>query len=295
MSNSCSQPDAVVGMFCYSGAGQVMVEKWAEYGNSEMKLEVYEVSSYASLIGDSRIAEFAGFTPTTPGHPWHERVFESPPGFILQGGDNNIVVPIDVIRKKMDAFVQIIAGCYLENFLAFAAPQLGYTYCSTGPFYVYGGAVEHASDGMDSYPPHRRNGAIHIMLIKNSTKKALKKLFWDVPDDEEVLTGETFPGIFCHNHLYPTTSPRKSNWLDECDYRSGGGSDEDCMSLQEASWGTATLRRLEEIHTSLDPKRIFKTVDGPGYMAEDEVISGASNVGYAASAMALAISTCLSL
>merc|ERR1711972_116568 len=105
-------------------------------------------------------------------------------------------------------------------------------------------------------------------------------------------------GILCHNHLYPTTSPRKSNWLEECDYRAGGGSDEDCMSLQEASWGTATLRRLEEIHASIDPNRIFQTVDGPGYAAAASTTidtSGASNVGCVASALALVVSTFLSL
>merc|ERR550525_1294231 len=132
---------------------------------------------------------------------------------------------------------------------------------------------------MDSYPSHRRNVAIHLMVVKDSTKKALKKLFWDVPEGDDVLTGETFPGILCHNHLYPTTSPRKSNWLEECDYRFGGGSDEDCMSLQEASWGTETLRLLEEIHTSTDPNRIFQVVDGPGYAAD---VPGASNAGYVA-------------
>jgi len=305
ISDSCSQPDVPVGMFCYSGAGQVLVDKWAAYGNGEMKLEVYEVSSYASLIGDPTLFQMAGLDPSMPGHPWHDRVQEFIPGGILAGGDNVIVFPIDVIRIKMDALVEIVAGCYMDNFLAFAVPA-EYSYCAVGSMYVYGGAVEHASDGMDSYAPHRRNGAIHIMVIKNSTKKALKKLFWDVPGGDEVLTGKTFPGILCHNHLYPTTSPRKSNWLEECDYRAGGGSDQDCMSLQEASWGTATLHRLEEIHASIDPLRTFQTVDGPGYAAVATTtisgsgttavsISGASSVGWVASALALAVSTFLSL
>lgn len=305
ISNSCSQPDVPVGMFCYSGAGQVLVDKWAAYSNGEMKLEVYEVSSYASLIGDPTLFQMAGLDPSMPGHPWHDRVQEFIPGGILAGGDNVIVFPIDVIRIKMDTLVEIVAGCYMDNFLAFAVPA-EYSYCAVGSMYVYGGAVEHASDGMDSYAPHRRNGAIHIMVIKNSTKKALKKLFWDVPGGDEVLTGKTFPGILCHNHLYPTTSPRKSNWLEECDYRAGGGSDQDCMSLQEASWGTATLHRLEEIHASIDPLRTFQTVDGPGYAAVATTtisgsgttavsISGASSVGWVASALALAVSTFLSL
>jgi hypothetical protein len=267
VSNSCSQPDVNVGMFCYSGAGQVMVNKWAEFGSGEMPMTVYEVPSYASLIADPVVYGAAGAVPPTPGHPWHERVWEVLPGQILAGGDNNIVIPIDVVREKMDALVEIIVACYMETFLAGVLPGAGYEFCVTGNMYMYGGAAEHASDGMDSYPPHRRNGAIHFMVRKNSTKKALKKLFWDVPDGDENLTGETFPGIWCHNHLYPTTSPRKSNWLEECDYRAEGGSDEDCMSLQEASWGTETLRRLEEIHTSTDPNRIFQVVDGPGYAA----------------------------
>lgn len=279
VSNSCSQPDVNVGMFCYSGAGQVMVNKWAEYGSGEMPMTVYEVPSYASLIADPVVYGAAGAVPPTPGHPWHERVWEVLPGQILAGGDNNIVVPIAVVRERMDALVEIIVACYMDTFLAGVFPGAGYEPCATGNMYMYGGAVEHASDGMDSYPPHRRNGAIHFMVIKNSTKKALKKLFWDVPDGVESLTGETFPGIWCHNHLYPTTSPRKSNWLEECDYRFGGGSDEDCMSLQEASWGTETLRRLEEIHTSTDPNRIFQVVDGPGYAAD---VPGASNAGYVA-------------
>merc|ERR1712060_470881 len=92
----------------------------------------------------------------------------------------------------------------------------------------------------------------------------------------------------CHNHLYPTTSPRKSNWLEECDYRFGGGSDEDCMSLQEASWGTETLRRLEEIHTSTDPNRIFQVVDGPGYAAVATTSTGPGDMSGASTVAAVA-------
>lgn len=40
------------------------------------------------------------------------------------------------------------------------------------------------------------------------------------------------------------------------------------MSLQEAVFGTETLRRLEKIHSNVDPLRMYQTSYGPGYAKE---------------------------
>ena len=75
---------------------------------------------------------------------------------------------------------------------------------------------------------------------------------------------------------------REPNWLTDCSEEEADGSgtplsDEDCMSLQEASFGTAILRRLEKIHSDIDPLQMFQTSDGPGYYANSDDDGGNNN------------------
>ena len=102
-------------------------------------------------------------------------------------------------------------------------------------------------------------------------RQQFKKLFWDVEENAETYSNGDFPGLYCHNHLFYSQSPKKSNWLEECNRSETDGTgltDDDCMTLQEAAFGTETLRRLEKIHSKIDPLRMFQTSDGPGYADE---------------------------
>lgn len=247
VSNSCSAPDFPV-LICYDGAGQVFADGWSKYGNSTTLLPVIEPRSYSEFMGSSS----GVVSDNIPDFPRGNAVFLS--------SVNPIVFPVDVIQNKFEQFFSLWAPCYIRT-------VFGVEYCLSngGAPYMYGGGIQFSSDGMNAYPTHRRNGAFHIQVVNETVREEFKKLFWD--DDG---ASDTFPGVYCHNHLWPTASTLKSNWLKECNTLAGDVIGEgDCMSLQEAAFGTENLHRLEIIHSKIDPKRMFHTSDGPGY-AEDE-------------------------
>jgi len=254
MSTSCSASDGSPGsLICYDGAAEYFVEAWAEYGNGEMPLAVtIEETSFLTFVQKLRPPEQTGA------------------GHILNFHPNEIVFPIDIFTNKLDEFLSIYVPCLIDTFNDDRDDM-----CLDLPFF-YGGNSRFTSDGMDALPSFRRNGVLEMKIYKQSVKEEFKRLIWGVPTDKDGFVGETFPGIYDHNNIKPTTSPRKSNWLEECN--SGGLDDgtpttslydSDCMSLQEASFGTETLQRLEKIHAKIDRSRLFQTSDGPGYASSD--------------------------
>lgn len=288
VSNSCSSANSPT-LSCYDGAGQAFIDAWATYGGGEMPLTFTEFPSYASMK-IFQVGEFFG-----------GRVSDDPIAQFLLNAPNPISVPLDVVTNKLDEFLAIYVPCFLSTIGA----QLTQTHqfdlispdlcLATGLPYNYGGNVPFASDGADAYPSHRRNDAFIISPRNPATRKELLKLVWDLPPDQEFFTGETFPGLYCNNHLWATTVPRKSNWLLECNnefpWQMPTTEDPDCMSYAEAAFGTKNLRRLEEIHSKIDPNRLFNTVDGPGYSGSFVIdSSGASTARYL-----LVVSSCFVL
>lgn len=273
VSNSCSAADNGV-LQCYNGAGQAFVDAFHEY---------FRVLKTANMLHGTiptiQFEEYPSYFATEAPLTFNGRVPDGPKGQILFESINPMVVPIDVIQNKFDEFMDIFERCYL-NLIAFTFGGGDASQCMTGLPYFNGGGIQYASDGTDAYPPHRRNGAFQFVIFNDDeTTKQIKRLLWDVPEEAETFSEGDFPGIFCHNHLFYSTSPKKNNWLIDCNERSGTPlSDDDCMSLQEAAFGTETLRRLEKIHSSIDPLRMFQTSDGPGY-ADDEGDAGTSSAG----------------
>ena len=98
-----------------------------------------------------------------------------------------------------------------------------------------------------------------------------QKVFHGVKDGE-AMTGDSFPGALCHNHAssdFPT--PLKDDWTKGCNPGwTKEKKEKECFSYQEAAFGTDGLKRLESIHTSVDPHRLFQCLDGVGYGPEDD-------------------------
>ena len=257
VSNSCSSTDGGP-LRCYNGAGQAFVDAFNEYFRLLKTAKMFS-GTMPTLQFEEHPSYFSIEAPFT----FNGRVPDGPRGQILFTAHNSIIVPVEVIQNKFDEFMDIFVPCFLNLILgAGNASQ-----CKAGYPYFYGGNIQNASDGTDAYPKHRRNGAFHFNLFNDDeTTSQLKRLIWDVPEDTETFSEGDFPGIFCHNHLFYSTSPKKSNWLVDCNEISGTPlSDDDCVSLQEAAFGTETLRRLEKVHSNIDPLRMFQTSDGPGY------------------------------
>ena len=263
VSNSCSAPEQF-SLDCYNGAGQAFVDAWEEYFGM---LETANMISGAAPT--PRMEESSSYAATAAASHYNGRVQDGPKGEVLYGGDNALVIPIDVLKNKFDAFMDLYIPCVFDTLEAFFVTGTPETMC-LGAFtpYFYGGEIQFASDGTDAYPPHRRNGALHMYVLQKDVREQFKKLIWNVEENVETYSNGDFPGLYCHNHLSFSTSPKKSNWLEDCIRSTPDGSgltDDDCFSLQEAAFGTETLRRLEKIHSDIDPLRMFQTSDGPGY------------------------------
>ena len=288
VSNSCSAPDQGA-LECYNGAGKAFLDAWDEY---------FRVLETTMMLAEGTVPgvvfkENSSYCERETAASFNGRVPDSPRGRILFPTANAIVVPVDILRTRFEEFMDLYIPCALTSLVS---PEQA---SCTQP-YFYGGDVQFASDGTDAYPPHRRNGAFHFVLMNDDeTTSQLKRLIWDVPDDMETYSTGDFPGIFCHNHLFYSNSPKKYNWLEECnDYTPDGSGiplsdDDDCMSLQEAAFGTETLRRLEKIHSNIDPLRMFQTPDGPGY-AEEEGADTSNSGSYLAVIIScfITLSTC---
>merc|ERR1712176_112365 len=130
---------------------------------------------------------------------------------------------------------------------------------------MYLGGYSHASDGMDAIPTFRRNSAFHIYLTDYDVANQIMKLIFDANDNEPYVSEGAFPGIFCHNHLFNyLNTPRKDDWSTLCNPEDADFSEDQCLSLQEASFGSS-LERLRNIHSEIDPLRLFDTNDGVGF------------------------------
>ena len=66
--------------------------------------------------------------------------------------------------------------------------------------------------------------------------------------------------------------PQKEDWTKVCDATAPHlGADDPCFSIQESSWGTDTLRKLEKIHSEVDPHGLFHCPGCVGYVDESDI------------------------
>ena len=182
-SNSCSAPDSPITLDCYNGAGQAFVDAWDQYFGA---LETANMISGA--VPTPRLEEFSSYAARAAPSHYNGRVQDGPKGEVLFGGDtcNALVIPIDVLKTKFDAFMDLYIPCFFDTIEASFAgtPE---TACLTQNFtpYFYGGDIQFASDGTDAYPPHRRNGALHMYVLHEDVREQFKKLIWDVEENSK--------------------------------------------------------------------------------------------------------------
>ena len=268
-SNSCSSPDAggfFGGQFiCFDGAGDVMKAAWEsflflddflDFLEGETLPEYFFVRNFDSWAHVG--VELGEGTKTPDGRLSDEG--PSPHVYNTFGGNNQyMMVPEDILITKRDEMVTMIFECMVAGT------------CGSATMYIMGGEIPAADDGMNSLPPHRRHGAF-LFTVNDPTTRTKFNRFFNGISEGEVWTGESFPGNICHNHAsldFPT--PLKEDWALLCDPSwTKEEKEEKCMSYQEASWGTDILKKLNRIHTSVDPDHLFNPDDGARYALSDE-------------------------
>jgi len=247
-SNYCSSPDAHI-LGCFGGAGDVFVAAWKRFSNNLFEVDVQEYDNpYKFMLPGAQL---------NPNHP-NDRIPDDPLASarnFLRG--DRFVVPLDVIKNRLDEFLDLVHEITLRGFLF--AP------------YNTGGEILRASDGMTAYPMHRRQGAF---MMSTYGEEDLANAFLELFElEDSVDDKEEYPGVLCHNHIsFFTNRPRKDDWTKFCTELSPHlGEDDECYSMQESAFGTKNLRKLESIHSEIDPNHIFNCGGCVGYEDDSDV------------------------
>jgi len=187
-----------------------------------------------------------------------DRILDAPPPSTtnyFRGIIQFMMFPEDILITKTDDMVTMIFN-YLSN-----APSV-----VPGTMYIMGGKIPAADDGMNSLPPHRRHGGFLMVVLDPIERTKFSRFFNNIGEDD-VWTGNSFPGGLCHNHASPDyATPLKKDWALTCDPDwTKEDKEKKCLSFQETAWGTDILAKLERIHSSVDPDRLFNPGDGVGY------------------------------
>jgi hypothetical protein len=146
---------------------------------------------------------------------------------------NNVLVPSQWIEASEENFKFVMEG--VDGM---------YNY------YAFGGAVPFASDQANSLSQAHRDAGMMIFFDK-----------WIdlVPNMFDISDTTNFPPMFGSNHAGSFGSgPRKDNWTETCpwDWTFEKRAAE-CISVQEAIYGTKVLKRLEAIKEAVDPNYMF--------------------------------------
>lgn len=153
--------------------------------------------------------------------------------------------------------------CILENreyFLEFFA-LIGQTPVGLGSFYVaFGVDAEITNDQTTSVSDAYREAGVQFMHPLNYILPEFDFVYEDIMsmcyDTEDK---DNFPPIFGSNHAGATLlGPMKSNWTKSCPAEwTLEQRESDCISIQEAIYGTKLLGRLEGIKNTIDPTYMF--------------------------------------
>lgn len=267
-SNSCSCPDcqAFAGaagpapFMCYNKAGTVMIAAWKRFFGSE-NADLYKIGIEEELESFLHNLLLQGYYDAAV--PNGKGKDSPPPGPIYPppsiGGYVNVPLSILQSEEAVAKMIDIITPC-LANPL-----------CMDGTAYILGGDIPNAGDGMNAIPIHRRHGTLIARPNQEEVTNKLLDLFYHAEDGHQV-TGNNFPGTLCHNHaFFNSLTPRKDDWTKMCSLELN---DEEryqqCFTWQEATHGIENLRKLERIHSKVDPNRLFDCTDCVGYADDDE-------------------------
>ena len=272
-SNSCGAPNAGLmgGMFvCFNGAGDIMKAAWEKYHDHGDELLSYFPIEHIESWAHALVFEGAS-NPNIP----DGRAADSPPAGVrhymcnIPYGDTSVLssgqllmFPMDALVNKREELIPILVSCVSTGKCA-------------GDMYIMGGKIPSADDGMNALPVHRRHGGFLMVIDDPGVRHEFHKVFYGVGAGEAV-TGDKFPGYLCHNHASPDTlTPLKQDWTQLCDPRwSKEEQEEKCYSYQEAAWGTEILKKLESIHSEVDPYHLFDCWDCVGYDEEEVTVQG---------------------
>lgn len=249
-SNSCGHPNfgGLSGGFlvCHNGAGDVMKAAWERFyeGSAGVIWNESSGDSYSDLFGDLSY-NYVADNPEAVVSPYISDIL----------GHSGEQFPLSLFsdEDRFSQFLDLIFSCVIEGK---CNPNL----------YLMGGAIPFASDGMTAFPLHRRHNAFMAEVSDSDYIHEFKKLFYEVSDDEPA-TGDEFPGSICHNHArVDAITPLRDDWTKSCD-RSWTLEEqkERCFTFQEATLGTANVKKLEMIHEDVDPHHLFACPDCVGY------------------------------
>lgn len=157
----------------------------------------------------------------------------------------NTHIPVDVVLADIRGLSRILAVGALATEAYFT--------------YTLGGAIPSADDGLNSLSPTRRNAALLFPVPNEEFRDQLFSFFYGGLG----MSGD-FPGSSCHNHaLLYEMGPIKTNWIKSCpiDWPQHKR-DQNCISQNEAAWGTSSLARLEAFKSVIDPNNLFICTSG---------------------------------
>jgi hypothetical protein len=254
-------------LFCYNSSGAIFVEKWQETFTDNAIVDRFvslgltndTIQSFTSIFFWFQVDSFADLVvsrsneSSTPlGHIPDTATSLIPilGGFPQYKDSLHSLFPLDVVRNNVESLTQILA----VDALTFPADY--------NRIYAMGGAVEYASDGMNSLSPTRRTAA----FLKPSGSVEFRDIYFNYFFKDSNMA-DPFPGTACHNHanIY-NMGPLKSNWTKSCpvDWPQSQRN-ELCVSQGEAFWGTDTIQRLQSIKIAIDPLLLFICAAGVGY------------------------------
>ena len=272
-SNTCSEPSSgslniFTGstiFFCYGG-GMTMVSKWQEYVASDTVVEkMVQAGISEEIIGAfGGLLAFIGEVPSyahwivsdgSGGVPAGRLPDSSPKGVAYfppyDGASTHF--PLTSLREDLEVMAQMLTFDVLSDVQGIS-------------IYTLGGVLPYSHDQTTAISPTRRSAGILKPVLNVTLRSAFYDMFYGNGDGTPFV-GDDFPGSSCHNHATVfEMGPLKSDWTKACPPEwPQTERAEQCISQNEAAWGTTNLARLEAIKSVIDPNGLFICTSGVGY------------------------------
>jgi len=241
-SHACGSPDGTLALACYGeSAGQNAMSAWKKYleSNTEVLSEfglsatdaspcfgLLELNDYGEII-QIKEGPYIGKLGDSPAPPIQSMANEK---------DLNVLIPKSWVEENPEVALAAIATLPPGN-----------------PYYAFGTGTNSASDQANSLSSAHRGCGLKIFLDPDAFFSIYFASMYDTSDKAN------FPAFLGSNHAGTNmVGPRKDDWTKACPKElTQKERDENCISLQEAIYGTKTLARLEAIKESVDPNYMF--------------------------------------
>lgn len=249
VSNGCGIPSlgSIGYLECYSeeNVGDILYSAWEDYIESDFP----EISNKDLIKACPRSLDeptgtwddYASTILIPDGLPGAGRARDDPSPEVCPNRQLvvNTLLPMEWVKQNKD---------YVVSLLVDGAPS----------YWAFGDKTGTSHDQANSLSEAHRNAGL-MVFCRNSLEEGYlaHNLFVDAYDING--TGDDFPAFLGSNHVGPfTRGPLKDDWTQPCplDFTLKE-IEEKCISLQEAVWGSKTLRRLEEIKEVIDPNYMF--------------------------------------